>query len=156
MIYYILAFLAGAFTLISMITNSNLSHHVGAAQSALVNFLAGLTVSIIGFFILNSKPIISGIGLPKWAFFGGFLGVFIVIISNIVIPKIPTVYTTLLIFIGQLLTGILLDFFQTMTISPLKIIGAVIITIGLYYNFLVDKQEKKKEQLLDKTTQLSS
>jgi transporter family-2 protein len=149
--YYIFAFTAGALTLVSMITNSNLSKYVGTAQSTLVNFASGLIVSIILYFFWN-KQAFQFINFPLWALLGGFLGVFIVIISNIVIPKIPTIYTTLLIFIGQLLTGILIDFLLTKTFNIYKLIGASLIVIGLFYNFMVDKkinnrQKYKKENL---------
>ena len=142
--YYLFAFAAGALTLISMITNSKLSTHVGTRQSTLVNFTAGLIVSIILYFLFQETTF-KLISLPLWAYFGGLMGIFIVIISNIVIPKIPTVYTTLLIFIGQLLTGVLIDFIQYRELSVYKFIGVLLITAGLYFNFIIDKKDQLKK-----------
>lgn len=142
--YYLFAFTAGALTLISMITNSKLSTYVGTKQSTLVNFTAGLIVSII-LYLTFQNTTFRIIELPIWAYFGGFMGIFIVIISNIVIPKIPTVYTTLLIFIGQLLTGVFIDFIQYRELSLYKFIGVLLITAGLYYNFIIDKKDKLKK-----------
>lgn len=142
--YYLFAFTAGALTLISMITNSKLSTYVGTRQSTLVNFTAGLSVSII-LYLLFQETTFKLISLPIWAYFGGFMGIFIVIISNIVIPKIPTVYTTLLIFIGQLLTGVLIDFIQYRELSLYKFIGVILITAGLYFNFIIDKKDQLKK-----------
>lgn len=139
--YYLFAFAAGALTLISMITNSKLSTYVGTRQSTLVNFTAGLIVSIILYFLFQETTF-KLISLPVWAYFGGLMGIFIVIISNIVIPKIPTVYTTLLIFIGQLLTGVLIDFIQYRELSFYKFIGVLLITAGLYFNFIIDKKDQ--------------
>lgn len=141
--FYILAFLAGALTLISMITNSNLAKYIGTVQSSLVNFSAGLIVSVVLYFAWNNQAF-KLLDIPVWIYFGGFLGIFIVILSNNVIPKIPTIYTTLLIFIGQLLTSLIIDFIQTGNLASNKLIGALIIISGLFYNFMVDKNEKKK------------
>lgn len=141
--YYILAFLAGVFTLISVITNSNLAKYIGTRQSTLINFIAGLSVSIILYIFFNNQPF-EFINFPIWALFGGLFGVFIVIISNLIIPKIPTIYSTLLIFIGQLFTGLLIDCFQANTLQLNKVIGAFLIITGLFYNLLVDKKDNKK------------
>ena len=142
--YYLFAFTAGALTPISMITNSKLSTYVGTRQSTLVNFTAGLIVSIVLYFLLQETTF-KLISLPLWAYLGGLMGIFIVIISNIVIPKIPTVYTTLLIFIGQLLTGVLIDFIQYRELSIYKFIGVLLITAGLYFNFIIDKRDQLKK-----------
>lgn len=141
--YYILAFLAGVFTLISVITNSNLAKYIGTRQSTLINFIAGLSVSIILYIFFNNQPF-EFINFPIWTLFGGLFGVFIVIISNLIIPKIPTIYSTLLIFIGQLFTGLLIDCFQANTLQLNKVIGAFLIITGLFYNLLVDKKDNKK------------
>ena len=71
----------------------------------------------------------------------GVIGLSIVAISNILIPKIPTIYTTLLIFVGQLFTGIVIDFFTGSYISTGKFIGGILICGGLFYNLMIDKRE---------------
>ncbi len=61
--------------------------------------------------------------------------------SNVVIPKIPTMYTTLLIFIGQIFTGIIIDYLRLSSISKGKIIGGLLILLGMLYNSNVDKKQ---------------
>ena len=61
--------------------------------------------------------------------------------SNIIIPKIPIIYTSLLIFVGQLFTGILIDYLRIGFVSKGKIIGGILILLGLIYNSNVDKKE---------------
>jgi len=65
----------------------------------------------------------------------------VVIISNIIIPKIPTIYSTLLIFIGQLFTGIVLDYLTGMEISKGKVVGGLLILAGMAYNSMIDRKE---------------
>ncbi len=142
--YYILAFIAGTLTIISMVTNSTLASYVGTAQSTFVNFITGLLVSLVMFFFFNNQSL-TFINFPLWALLGGFLAVFIVIITNLVIPKIPAIYTSLLIFVGQLLTGIIIDFLVNHSVNSNKIIGVSIIVLGLFFNFMIDKKDNKKE-----------
>ena len=82
--------------------------------------------------------------MPFYVFLGGAIGVSVVYLSNIIIPKIPVVYSTLLLFVGQVITGIIIDFFVMSEISFSKLIGAIIIILGILYNSRID--EKKIEE----------
>ena len=144
MLYIILAVLCGAITLLSMIINSHLSKKIGVFQGTFINYVVGLLSTVLLITIVKNSvdlSLDSFTKIPLWAFLGGLLGVMVVSASNIVIPKIPTIYTTLLIFIGQLFTGILIDYFREGFISKGKIIGGVLILMGLIYNSRVDKKE---------------
>ena len=141
MIYIILSFMAGIMVILSMITNSQLSRRIGVFQGAFVNYGVGLFFAIIVFLITKGYNTIDGsnfLGIPFWGYAGGLIGVIVVSISNVIIPKIPTIYSTLLIFIGQLFCGILLDFYRDGAISKGKVIGGLLILIGMSYNFYVD------------------
>ena len=146
MVNILMAFTAGILVIVSMIINSNLAKEIGTFQGTFVNYSVGLFFSTLVFIISGSWGTINGksfMGLPAWAYVGGALGVVIVCISNIIIPKIPTIYTTLLIFTGQLFSGILIDYFREDVISKGKIIGGLLILSGMGYNFYVDKSENK-------------
>ncbi|MBU3144274.1 DMT family transporter [Clostridium sp. CF012] len=144
MLYIILAVFCGCITIISMIINSHLAKKIGTLQGTLINYIVGLSTTILLMIIVKSNfnlPYSSFTKIPWWALLGGLLGVVVVASSNIVLPKIPTIYTTLLIFIGQLFTGILIDYFRVGFISKGKIIGGLLILLGLLYNSNVDKKE---------------
>ena len=144
MLYIILAVLCGSMTIVSMVINSHLAKKVGVFQGTLINYIVGLATTILLMFIVRNSINLSNVSfnkIPSWAFLGGLLGVIIVASSNIVIPKIPTIYTTLLIFIGQLFTGILIDYFIVGFVSKGKIIGGMLILMGLIYNSKVDRKE---------------
>lgn len=144
MVYIILAVLCGCFTIISMIINSHLAKKIGVLQGTLINYIVGLLSTIILMLIVNSSLKLSYSSftkIPWWAILGGMIGVVVVASSNIVLPKIPTIYTTLLIFIGQLFTGILIDYFRVGFVSKGKIIGGLLILLGLLYNSNVEKKE---------------
>lgn len=139
--YYTFAFIAGGLTLISMISNANLAKYTGTKKSTFINFLMGLVFSLL-LLILFDTTDFKLISVPIWAYFGGFMGILIVLMSNVIIPKIPTIYTTLLIFIGQLMTALAIDYFQQGSLPIKKITGMSFIIIGLIINFYFDKTKK--------------
>lgn len=138
--YIMIAAFTGALVILSMVTNSRLSEGVGIFQGVFINFVVGLIASII-ILLFNLKTITISGNVPVWAYLGGVIGLSVVAISNILIPKIPTIYTTLLIFVGQLFTGIVIDFFTGNHISKGKFIGGILICGGLFYNLMIDKRE---------------
>lgn len=143
MIFIILAFLCGGITIVSMIINARLAQEIGTLQGGFVNYTVGLLVTVlVVFIIMFTGNFTTGnlSGIPFYAFLGGFVGVMVVIASNIVIPKIPAIYTTILIFIGQIFTGIILDYFRLGSISIGKIIGGLLIIVGMLYNSYLDKK----------------
>jgi len=144
MLYIISGVLCGCITIVAMIINSHLSKIIGVFKGTLMNFVVGLMSTILLIILMRDSVNLSFdsySNIPLWAFLGGLVGVIVVSGSNIVIPKIPTIYTTLLIFIGQLFTGILIDYFRVGFISKGKIIGGLLILLGMIYNSNVDKKE---------------
>lgn len=149
MIYIIIAFLTGGLVILSMIVNSNLAKRVGTFQGTFINYTVGiLFTAIILLFNKNSLNISidSLTSIPFWAYLGGAIGVMVVAMSNIIIPKIPTIYSTLLIFMGQLFTGIVIDSMAGSFVSKGKIIGGLLIVAGLVYNFNLDKRNASIEK----------
>lgn len=143
----ILAMLGGILTTLSMIVNSSLGKKIGVVQSTCINYIVGLICSTLVLIILGSSMDVS-IGaltkMPLYIFLGGAIGVIIVYSSNIIIPKIPVVYSTLLLFVGQVVTGIIIDFFVMSEISFSKLVGAIIIIIGILFNSKIDEKEVKE------------
>lgn len=148
LLYIIISLLAGGCTIISMTLNSQLAQRVGLLQSSLINFIAGLIPTVL-FLIFTRSNLISAFSNLRvnrmWICLGGAIGILVVITSNIVIPKIPVIYSTLLIFIGQLFIGTIIDYFMGMPISKEKLIGGVLILVGLFYNFRVDEKHNKNK-----------
>ncbi len=141
--YIILAMLAGASTVISSVLNSKIAQNVGTFKSAFINYCTGFIPSVIYcVFILATDSIKFEGEIPFYLFLGGFVGVFVVFSSNLVFAKISAVMVTLLVFIGQICLGTLIDIFVfQQNISLLKIVGIIVISIGIYINLVIDKKE---------------
>ena len=144
MIYSLLALFSGCLVITSMALNAHLAKRIGIFRGTLVNYIAGLVSTVLVFMVLG-LPIARFAknlgGIPVWAFLGGCIGVAVVAVSNIVIPKVPTVYVTLLSFSGQLLAGIFIDLLIGKSVSAGKIAGVILIFAGVVYNSFIDKKE---------------
>ncbi len=141
-----IATISGVLVIMSMITNANLAKRVGVFQSTLVNYVVGLSgMTILALFLSNREmlSIEKFAEIPWYAYCGGLLGVAIVASSNVVIPKIPALYTTLLLFIGQIGAGLMIDYLRFGDVSIYKIAGGMLVLIGILYNVFVDRRSEK-------------
>lgn len=137
---YFFAVIAGGMVVLSMTMNSRLSRSVGVFQGVFINYAVGLLTSLL-MLALYSGGAQSNAGLshtPWFAYCGAFLGVAIVASCNVVIPRIPVVYSAVLIFLGQIVTGLLIDAFAAGHFDGRKAIGACLIAGGLFLNARID------------------
>lgn len=142
MLYIFVSILAGVSIVVARIINSNLARKIGIFQGTFFNYIIGLLFSTIFLIFSNEISSISNIifySIPLWAYLGGLAGVLVIVLSNYIIPKISAFYLTLLIFIGQLLAGIIIDYLISNKVSIGKIIGGILVLIGLTYNLIIDK-----------------
>jgi bacterial/archaeal transporter family-2 protein len=143
MFFILISIAAGAIVVISRILNTRLSEKTGLVESSFFNYFTGLLSALILFAIINDNTSLSEFhNIPFWAYLGGMLGVFVVILSSVVTPKMSTFYITLIIFIGQLFTGIIIDCILLKTIPFAKIIGGLLVVAGLTYNLKLDSTVK--------------
>ena len=139
MFFILISIGSGAIVVISRILNTRLSEKTGLVESGFFNYFTGLLSSFILFAVINDNIKLNEFHyIPVWAYLGGMLGVFVVILSSVVTPKMSTLYITLIIFIGQLFTGIIIDSILLKTIPSAKIIGGLLVVAGLAYNLKVD------------------
>lgn len=148
MLVILLAIFGGVLTTLSMIVSSTLGKKIGLIQSTIVHYIGGL---IGGIFILigigseSAPSIIDMSRMPLYIFLGGIIGVVVVYTSNIIIPKIPVVYSTLLMFSGQMLCAIIIDTIVMGDFSWQKLLGAIVVIVGIFYNSKVDSKENNLE-----------
>ncbi|HSQ87671.1 DMT family transporter [Romboutsia sp.] len=147
MLYIIIAICAGVSITVARLINSNLADRIGIFQGTFYNYAIGLIVSLV-FLVFNREPSLLSTGtllnVPVWAYLGGLLGVIVVAASNFVTPKISAFYLTILIFVGQIFAGIIIDYYSSDIISKGTIIGGLLVFVGLTYNMFIDKIKSSK------------
>lgn len=152
MLVILLAVLGGVLTTLSMVVSSSLGKKIGLIQSTIIHYIGGLIGGIfilIGMGSVSVPSIIDMSRMPLYIFLGGIMGVMVVYASNVVIPKIPVVYSTLLMFSGQMLCAIVIDAIVIDAIvmgdfSWKKLLGAIIVILGIFYNSKIDEKEENK------------
>ena len=128
MIAIICAIASGMTIVLSRSINGYLAKKIGPYQSTFFNYFTGLlTSSILLFFTL--LPAFTKIDLIMLV--GGIIGVFNVLILNIVVSKVTPIKLTLITFISQLLSGMILDYYIYHVFTLNKLIGCIIVIIGL-------------------------
>ena len=141
---YFFAVLAGGMVVFSMVMNSQLSRSIGVLQGTFVNFAVGLLTSFVLmylWFVFGSNVVNNNIELPPWyAYLGALFAICVVASCNIVIPKIPVVYSAVLIFLGQIVTGLIIDALVLEFFDMYKVFGALLIAGGLFLNAKIDAE----------------
>lgn len=139
------AITCGITVVISRTTNAKLSDSRSNTTSTLYNYLTGFIVSFLVLLIVKESS-------PTWVipdslsgylmYLGGIVGVFSILLSNYVTPKISAFQLTIILFISQIFTGILIDWLRYNTLSIGKILGGILVLVGLIYNTYIDMKER--------------
>lgn len=140
----------GITVVVSRTTNAGLSRSISNTASTFYNYLTGGIVSLIVLLLSNEIA-------PSWVlpnsisefimFFGGIVGVFSILLSNYITPKISAFQFTIILFISQIFTGIIIDWLRYDTLSIGKIIGGILVLFGLIYNSYIDYKQRTADNL---------
>ncbi|MDO5687632.1 MAG: DMT family transporter [Neisseria sp.] len=151
--FWVMALCAGLFLGGQSAINSQLSTSLGQQPilAALISFAVGTVVLLVlakSFGQLQFSSIANMPLQPWWQFIGGFLGAFVVFTTVLLAPKLGIANMLLLILIGQLISGMLIDHFGwlNMPLRPVslsKIIGLLLMIFGLVVFFYGDALMKR-------------
>lgn len=133
-LYILLSLGSGITVVLSRIVNAHLSNYIGALEGSLVNHLTGLPIC----FLLAMAVTEQGTSAPFRPFIwcGGILGVTMVAIYNIVVPKIPAYRLSLFTFCGQLFCSIFLDILISGTLNTKEFGCGLLVSAGIAINEL--------------------
>ena len=140
---------AGGSIVLSRSINARLSDKAGALAGSFYNHLMGLPCCIVLWLVLaDASNTLISVPAP-WMLCGGMLGVLVVFLFNITVSRIPALQVTLLSFLGQTFSGILLDFLNQRNASGRLFWGAAVCLLGFLVSLLMEicttgKQKKEK------------
>lgn len=142
-----LAVITGISVILAMVINTRLAAYVGLFSGTRINFATG-TITILPVFLVLESSISDGFLIllelsPIYIFSGGILGVLVVASINFVLPNISTFYGSILIFLGQIITGLMIDYLLTNLFSVNKLIGGTIVFLGLVLDHYIDSKTVK-------------
>ncbi|MDR1663966.1 MAG: DMT family transporter [Clostridiales bacterium] len=138
------AFLSGIFTIVSRTTNARLSDATTLRVSTFYNYVIGLltAVPVLLLFGRGELPF-AGVNasVNPFYYFGGVLGACIVLLGNMTVTKISAFYLSILLFVGQVFSGILIDALLSGAFSVRNLIGGMLVTLGLCVNLFLDRKK---------------
>lgn len=145
MIYSLLALISGATVATSILLNARLAAVKGLYKGVFVNYMMGVLISVPLAIVIN------GFKLPVFDFdltllvalSGGAIGYVVVMLNSHITPKIGILYVTILLFVGQLGTGIVIDAIREGSVSVGKTAGGLLIIAGLAYLLILEKDKRQ-------------
>lgn len=135
-----LATATGVTIVVSRTINNQLSEQIGPMPGSLVNHIVGLIVSLVWLLVISGgvPSVTVAAGTSPLVFFGGVIGVFNIFLMNIVVSKMSSFRVTVLTFVGQILSGVLLDLFAGRPYDPKSLAGGLIIAVGVAISMIVE------------------
>lgn len=139
----ILSVLSGFTVVLARMINGLLAGKCGTAYSTLMNYITGLVGCAVLFAVsgFHVAPYVPARKTDWLMYLGGPVGTIGVQLANVVTPKLPALQMSLLLFVGQIFTGMLLD---TMVgkFSMGMLVGGVAVAAGMWMNQKADAKEK--------------
>jgi len=145
----LLSFIAGASIVISRTLNAKMAELTSVRVSTFFNYFVGLSVAVFVYLLFGRSEVgfIAALGFSSawYLYLGGALGVVMIALTNILVVKISAFYLSLLLFMGQVASGILIDVLLTGVFSTRNLIGGVLITLGLFVDLLIDRKSAARQ-----------
>jgi len=150
-------FATGFSIVLARTLNAKLADLTTVQIGSFYNHVTGLIVCVIGCVVIlfiwgpntlaHTAKDLTFVGLllfsSEWYIYtGGVLGLIVIILSNLTVIKVSAFYLTLLVFIGQVFSGVVIDMLITQEVSMRNIIGGILVSIGLSVNLLLDNKVK--------------
>lgn len=149
----ILSLATGVSIVLSRFVNAMLAERTNVLVSTWYNFMVGFVVTTVvwgfAYFVGASGPITLEISPKLWIYTGGLLGICGVALSSLCAKKIPALILTLIMFVGQLFAGILLDYVLLRVLSIPTLIGGILTTIGLVISVIPWNRNLKKRNSIE-------
>ncbi|MGY3765768.1 DMT family transporter [Vagococcus vulneris] len=145
----VLSFLSGISIVISRTINAKLSESIGSLNGSLVNHIVGLGASIAIAIVTIPQSVLSlnlAANQSLWVYLGGMMGVIVVMLANITVLKVSNFNITILTFIGQLLTGVIIDVMTGNSFLDRSFIGGLIISCGVLITLVMDHLATRKSK----------
>ena len=142
--YILLGILSGVTIVVARMCNAGLGERIGNYKGTFYNYVTGLLGSALLFFIIDGVlpgGIVQPINIVMY--FGGLIGIVSMFISNYITPKMSAYVLTLLVFISQLASGIVIDALMGYGVSIGKVAGGALVLLGLLYNQNVDRKARQ-------------
>lgn len=139
----IVSLLAGVSVVTSRSVNARLAERSSELVSTWFNYVVGLGVSAV-VLLLIGRAELTGLALSSraWVYLGGVIGVFVVLLLNVLVARVSAFYMTLLSFVGQVFAGIVIDALAAQAVSQANLVGGALVAVGMALNLWLDTRQR--------------
>ena len=136
----VLSFLSGWTMVAARMANASLALTSGTGYSTLMNYVTGLIGSAVVFALLGFPMNVAfpAPGASLVVYLGGALGALGIFLCNVATPKLPALQMSLIVFVGQIFSGMALDALGG-RFSAATLAGGLLVAVGMLLNVRADK-----------------
>jgi len=140
-----LAFVNGCATVISKMINYRCTKYLGTNNGSLVNYVVASILSFLLLLVSSnfSLDLYSFRQAPWWMYLGGAFGIVAFIVSMITLSRLMVMGSTILLLVGQLTAGILFDIFMYQDFNLKKLLGIVLVAVGIILDNKISSKDKE-------------
>ena len=144
--------LSGFSMVLARISNARLAQQAGLGYSTVMNYVTGLSGSLLIFLCFTSRqiPPIPAEGQSFLIYLGGALGAVAVFLCSLVTPKLSALQFTVILFVGQIFSSMLLDALLLGVFSMGTLAGGAVVALGMALNIW---QERKGARVVGDVVQ---
>ena len=130
----VLAFISGCAGVINKLLNLEAKKGLGTWNGTLLNYVessmfAGILMIIFGGALWKYEVFVN---VPWYFFLGGLFGVISMLLALKGMQKTSMMFATVLMLVGQLFAGYVVDSIVNQQLDILKLVGVVCIILGVY------------------------
>ncbi|MEH7741581.1 DMT family transporter [Bacillus subtilis] len=134
----ILTLISGAVLATQSSINSAFAEKAGSFESAMINYLFGTVLMGIIVVLFGKVDMIAISEAPTWQLLCTFFGVGYVLLTIIAVPKIGVSAAVILVIVGQLTTGMVIDNFgwfenEIIHFDLKRFAGVILMFVALYF-----------------------
>ncbi|USK58097.1 DMT family transporter [Peribacillus asahii] len=134
----ILTLISGAVLGAQSAINPAFAKKAGSFESAMVNYFFGAIIMGIVVVLFGKVDMIAISEVPTWQLLCAFFGLGYVVLTIIAVPKIGVSTAVILVIVGQLTTGMIIDNFGWFENSVIhfdmkRLAGVILMFIALYF-----------------------
>ncbi|MEB4860834.1 DMT family transporter [Priestia megaterium] len=150
-IIVVLTLISGAVLGAQSAINPAFAKKAGSLESVMVNYFFGAVIMGIVVVLFGKVDMIAISEVPTWQLLCVFFGVGYVVLTILSVPKIGVSTAVILVIVGQLTTGMVVDNFGWFENSVIhfdlkRLIGVVLMLIALYFSLKTEPKKKEAQR----------
>lgn len=111
--------------------SGTMGQRVGSIAASLIIHVGGALISLVILFARGGENISQWRALPWYTLFAGAFGVILYLTINVSFPKVGATTAIVLIIVGQLMTGLVIDQFGLLGVQPRPIDPTRLVAVAM-------------------------